>query len=176
MSRFYRLMDNFFVALQSNFPPEESVEKFLKSGIEPAVINQEKGQIFHPADMIESSGGMVEIHFAVVTNGDEKWKKLVFFSKVRAIAARFGEVKAFGFEGIQPGPDYKGRDYLLLAFPSISGGFATVYFLTRPRGGHPTYLLVDAEESLDAGKLNGRIIIVRARVVSRNMCPWHLHF
>jgi len=173
--KFFEIVRGFSVAIQSNFPADEPAEKFLKPGVGPAelVINKEKGQIFHPAVLEElkfSGGRVAEIHFAVVTNGKEKWKKLVFFSKCRAAAARFGETEPFGFDKTRPGPDYKGHDYLLLALPGITGRFESVYFKVQPKGGRPIYIQISIEKD------NGDFVIVKARMVTSRHCPPHLFF
>lgn len=168
MKKFYELVNEFSVGLQSNIPQGEEAEGYLKEGVgkNDIFFNPERGQIFHPADA-KFNGDDMEITFRVVTNSREKFKKLVFFSKVRAVAARFGESEPFGFDALQPGPNYRGCGYLLLAFPGITGGFAPTYFKITPRGKKPFYLAVEADG--DENK-----IVVRAKTVMCRDCPHHL--
>jgi len=167
--RFFSLVPGLGIALQSNFPPEEPVGIFLKKAIPPLAINQEKGQIFHPAVVQPIDEKQILVFFSLVTNSKENFRKLVFFSKHRAIAARFGEVEPFGFDKTRPGPQYTGRDYLSLRFPGPTGKFATVYFKIQPRNATPFYLGVDVSEE-------GGQIAVRARRIHPNACPRHLYF
>lgn len=171
-NRFVEITKDFFIGLQSNFEIGESVEKFLKIGVDSAelFINEKKGQVFHLAESV-GDGKEKEIIFSIVTNGGEKWKKLVFFSKARAAAARFGETEPFGFDETRPGPGYRGHGYILLALPGITGKFEPVYFKVQSKRSHPIFFQVSVDASGEE-----EIIIVRARVVSSHHCPHHLYF
>ncbi|MBU2633172.1 hypothetical protein KJ751_01545 [Patescibacteria group bacterium] len=172
--RFYKLEKDFYVALQSNFPPEEPAGKFLRAYPAPAAISQEKGQIFHQAEVVEEKNGS-RVSFSIATNGLEKWKNLVFFSKTYTAAARWGELKSFGFEKTDPrSPEYRGYDYLPLAFPGITGDFSTVYFKIVPKGkgssllsSYPFLLAVDTHIE------DGHVVVV-ARRVGQGQVPRHL--
>lgn len=167
MGRFYSLfrgLKGFGVALQSTIPKGEQIEKYLEQS-EKALVNAEKGQIFHPAAEGNKSFSTAKIVFTPVTNKAEgEFRKLVFFSQHWAACGRFGEDKPFGFEKCRPGPGYRGYDYLSLAFPGITGVFTSLYVRIRPRDGVQFFVKISAEEK--RGK-----IIVTAEKVFYNQLP-----
>ena len=171
--RFYNLGYGLSVALQSNVTQGADLTDYLKKGfgLEDVVYNKGKGQIFHRAEEIERSNSdpSRKIIFSVATNGKESKRKLVFFSKTYSIAARFGEEKPFGFDRTRPGPNYRGRDYLLLDFPGITGIFSPVFVKIKPRG-KKTFLHVKIRAEKNE---NGRIAITASPAGS---VPRHLYF
>jgi len=159
------------VALQSNIASNEDPIVYLKEGVDESQVltNIEKGQIFHPGTILPTS----EIMFAVITNGREEKKKLVFRAKHWTSAARFGEIEPFGFEKTNPRTsDYKGSDYVVLAFPGITGDFSQVFFKIRPRKKKPIFLKIKAWEISD---INEKGVVVRSRRVISHEIPSHLH-
>lgn len=165
MSRFYSLvagLKGFGVAFQSNVPEGEPMEKYLTNLTDSVIINEEKRQIFHPAD-IQQNGRFAKVIFHPATNGLEH-RKLVFFSQHLATCGRFGEVQPFGFEKCQPGPSYRGFDYVGLAYPGITGRFTSLYIKVEPRKKLPLMIKVSVEE-----KNNN--IVVTAEKVFPNQLP-----
>jgi hypothetical protein len=170
MSRFYSLfrdLKGFGVALQSTIPKGEAVEKYLTRPIGEVLVNAEKGQIFHPAAERNKSFSMAKIIFSPVTSKVEgEYRKFVFFSQHWAVCGRFGESEPFGFEKCRPNSvNYRGYDYLSLAFPGITGIFTSLYVKIRPRDTTPLYAKISAEEK------EGQIIVTAEKVFFNQIPP-----
>lgn len=171
------------VALQSNIPEGEEPDGYLKEGADRSriIVNRKKGQIFHPAVFWgeDEEGFLYEVWFPLVTNGQERFSWLVFRAKQWTRAGRFGETEAFGFDATNPRePGYKGIDYILLAFPGITGQFTETFFRVHQRGTNfPCYIKVSARSAqfLGSGKEESEdAVVVSMQKVSARQAPDHL--
>ncbi len=172
--KFFKLEDDFHVALQSDIDIRESIKDCLKEGINSEEVvfseNKEKRFIFHPGLVSDVRDGQ-RVIFNHITNGKEERVWLVFRAKCAAIAARFGEVESFGFLGSRPGDRYKGVDYVAIAFPSITRqeDIVPVFVKLCPRGKRPFVLRIEATKETKKGE---RIVV---SAIKTNSFPRQLY-
>lgn len=85
------------------------------------------------------------------------------------VAGRFNEPRHFGFSSIHSNPDMQenaaNRNYLRLAYPSVTGGFIPLYIKVEEFAGRFTYLLVEAEAKDECS------LLVTTKVVEAASAP-----